>query len=82
MPKFRETLLLAQQYGPLSDEEFVLLYDLNKPKNPDIRYWNYDSFDIETLCDDECATNFRFFRNDVYALAEVSSYHKKWSQSG
>ena len=36
MPKIRETLLLAHHFKFLSNDEFVLLYDLNKPKNPEI----------------------------------------------
>ena len=46
------------------------MYDLNKPKNPEIPCGG-QRFDIDDLCDDECQTNFRFFRNDIYSLTEV-----------
>ena len=46
------------------------MYDLNKPKNPEIPCGE-QRFDIDNLCDDECQTNFRFFRNDIYRLTEV-----------
>lgn len=36
MPKIREVLKLAHTCNVLDDEEFILLYDANKPKNPDI----------------------------------------------
>ena len=70
MPRNREALLLAHHFKFLSHEEFFLLYDLNKPKNPEIPYAERH-FDIDDLCDDECQANFRFFRNDIYRLTEV-----------
>ena len=70
MPRIREALLLAHHFKFLSHEEFVLLYNLNKPKNPEIPCAERH-FDIDDLCDDECQTNFRFFRNDIYKLTEV-----------
>lgn len=71
MPKVREAVLFAHGCGLINDEEFALLYDVNKPKNPDMRYSNYEQFDINKLSDDECRSNFRFFRNDIYTLKEV-----------
>ena len=41
MPNFRETretLLHAHSNNVIDDEEFVLLFDLNNSKNPDIEY--------------------------------------------
>ena len=70
MPKIREVLSLAHYFKYLSDEEFILLYDINKPRNPDIPCGG-EHFDIDDLCDDECQTNFRFYRNDIYRLTEV-----------
>ena len=70
MPRIRETLLLAHHFKFLSHEEFVLLCDLNKPKNIEIPCGER-RFDIDDWCDDECQTNFRFFRNDIYRLTEV-----------
>ena len=46
------------------------MYDLNKPKNPEIPCRNR-RFDIDDLCNDECQMNFRFFGNDIYKLTEV-----------
>ena len=36
MPKFRDTILLAYASRFINTAEFVLLYDVNKPKNPDL----------------------------------------------
>ena len=71
MPKFRDTILLAHASRLLNAEEFVLLYDLNKLKNPDLPYTNYDHIDLDKMTDDECKTEFRFYKNDVYNLADV-----------
>ena len=74
MPKFREnraTLLYAHYNGVISDEEFVLLYDINTAKSPDLPYWNYDPFDLDEMSDDECKCEFRFLRNDVYRLIDA-----------
>ena len=49
----------------------MLLYDLHKPKNPDLPYTNYERFDLDKMTDDECKTEFRFYKNDIYNLADV-----------
>ena len=54
-----------------NEEEFVLLYDANKPKNPEIPFGNYESFDLGSMTDDMRKTEFRFFKNDIYNLIEV-----------
>ena len=71
MPKFRETrdqLLLAWDSKALSDEEYLLLYDINTSSNPDFSYWNYDRFDLQSLPDDDCYAEFRFRKNDLLTL--------------
>ena len=67
----REAILLAHQNKMINDEEFALLYDLNSSKNPDIPYWTYQPFDLDTMDDAECKTEFRFYRNDIYNLIDV-----------
>ena len=47
------------------------MYDLNKSSNLELPYWNYDRFDLHVLTDDECMSEFRFYKNDVYLVAEV-----------
>ena len=53
MPKFRDTIRLAHASRLINTNEFVLLYDGNKPKNPDLPYTNYDHFDLDKITDDE-----------------------------
>ena len=71
MPSFREnrtSLPCAFDSGVINEEEFVLLYDINTAKSPDLPYWNYEHFDLDNLADDVCKAEFRFYmyRNDVY----------------
>ena len=67
------TNLLLQGYddGVISDEVFLLLYELNTSKSPDFPYWEYGLFDLYKLSDDECMAESRFFKNDIYALRDV-----------
>ena len=74
MPNFRENrALILQSYlsGILSDEEFVLLYDVNTSKNPDFPYWNYERFDLDKLSDEESKAEFRFYKSDIFELADI-----------
>lgn len=79
MPKFRDTILIAHVCKLIDVEEFVLLYDFNKPKNPDIPYTNYDFFDLDKMTDDECKTEFRFYRNDIYNLADIMALPDRYT---
>ena len=55
----------------IDDTEFTLLYDLHRSENPDIPHWSFEKFDLELLNEDVCKTEFRLYRNDIYALADV-----------
>ena len=73
MPGLRDVqncLLLSHALNVIDDEELLLLYDLNRSKNPDIPYWNYN-FDLDNMNDDECKAEFRFLKNDIFELHEV-----------
>ena len=74
MPSFRQNrslILLPHGAGFLDDEEFVLLYDINTWKNPDLPYWNYGAFDLDQLTDVECKAEFRFHKQGICNLADV-----------
>ena len=50
MPRLRdvrEVLLYANFDGLIDDQEFLLLYDLNTAKSPDLPYCNYEQFDLD-----------------------------------
>ena len=67
----RNLHLLSHADSIIDDEELLLLFDLKKSKNPVIPYWLYSPFVLEELTDDECVTEFRFLKNDIYRLASV-----------
>ena len=74
MAAFREAggmLLHSLCHGFIDDTEFLLLYNLNTSHNPDFPYWHYEPFQFDNLSEAECMAEFRFYRNDVYLLAEV-----------
>ena len=64
-------LLFAHNFGYIDDVEFALLYDVNRPRNLEIPYWQYDQFDLENLSNDECKAEFRFLKEDIYRLINV-----------
>ena len=77
MPNLRETrisLLYAYYSSIINDEEFVLLYDINTAKSGDFPYWNYEAFELDSMSDDECQAEFRFYKNDVYDLMAVLGF--------
>lgn len=71
MPKFRDTILLAHTSRLINAEELVLLYDLTKPKNPNVPNTNNEQFDLDKITDDKCKTELRFCKNDIYNFADV-----------
>ena len=74
MPKFREArrqLLFAYDDKIISDEEFLLSYDINTSKNLDYDYWNYAPFNLEGISEEECCSEFRFQKADIYRLKDA-----------
>ena len=57
--RVRENILFGYIVDVLEDDEFVLLYDANRPANPDFNYANYEEFDLALYNDDECNAFFR-----------------------
>ena len=71
LEKAREQLLLAFDDKLISEEEFVLLYDLNSSRNLDLPYEQYSHFDLDDMENDECLSEFRAKKHDLPLLAEV-----------
>ena len=62
MPNFsetRETLSRVHSDNVTDFEEFVSLFDLNTSKNPDIEYWKYHTFELNSYGDDDVVAQFR-----------------------
>ncbi|XP_068704403.1 uncharacterized protein [Montipora foliosa] len=67
----RDFIVLSYEQGLISDEEFLVLYDSHKPKNSDLLYNMYESFDLDEMEDDECVAEFRVRKRDIPLLGEV-----------
>ena len=65
-----DSLLLLYDADSLSDEEFLLFYDM-KICNLILPYWNYPKFDLDSLENDECVSEFQFENKDVYILGKT-----------
>ena len=73
MLKFRDVrsaLLSSWDDGYISDDEFMILYDVHKSRN-DYPYWQYEHFNLDSLDDDESWSHFRLFKNDIYRLKDA-----------
>ena len=73
----REALFLAHDLEVIDEEEFLLLSEMYTSKNLDIPYWKYQKFDLDLMTDDECKSEFRFYKHDVYSLIEVLDLPEK-----
>ena len=60
-------LLLAHYEGLINDEEVMLLYDVNSSKNL-ISSWKYDRFSLDNMENDDCISEFRFEKEDLFLL--------------
>lgn len=46
-------------------------YSTTLTKNLDIPYWKYEKFNLDSLSDDKCKSEFRFLKHDIYNLLDV-----------
>ena len=61
-------LLIAYDISYIYEVEFAILYDLNKSNNPEISYWQHDTFDLKSMKDNEYKTEFGFEKEHPYNL--------------
>ena len=69
--EIRSILLQIFDDGDISEDEFLLLYDVNTSKNPDFPYESYGKFDLNDMDDSECLSEFRFRKSDLPVLSEA-----------
>ena len=55
----REMLLLAYDSKIISDEEFLVLWESCRSKNPDFPHSSYARFVLENIDETECLAEFR-----------------------
>ena len=71
MASFRLIRSILQQNfddGDVSEDEFLLLYDVNISKNPDFPNESYGKFDLNDVEDSECLSEFHFRKCDLPVL--------------
>ena len=71
LKEVRNQLLIGHDDGVINDGKLLLLYNLNRSDNVDLPYNSYPGFDFDDLEDDECFSEFRFYKNDLPFLTEV-----------
>ena len=69
--EFPQTLLLYYDVDLITDEDFIILYELFSSRNPDFAYDSYDRFDLDNMNDDECKAEFRVRKRDLPTLAQA-----------
>lgn len=69
--EMRSILLQSFDDGCISEDKFLLLYDVNTSKNPDFPYESYRKFGLNDMDDSECLYEFRFRKSDLHVLSEA-----------
>ena len=72
-------MLLVSYYNKLiTAEELLILMEENTSHNPEFNYKMHGRFDLETIPEPECRSNFRFDKKDIPVLADVLGLPEKF----
>ena len=69
--EFRYLLVLYYDANLISDEDFLVFYEMLPSKNPNFPYDKYSRFDLDDMSEAECKAEFRFDKKDLPVLAEA-----------
>ena len=69
--KARDELLVSFCKEIANEDEFLLLYDVNKAKHPEYPYWNYERFTLQDKSEAEWKTDFCFEKYNIPLLVDV-----------
>ena len=67
----QDMFLLTHADHLIDDDEGLLLHDLNRSKNLDLPYHSYEKFNLNSVSEDECKSEFRFDKRDIYRLSDL-----------
>ena len=67
----QDMILLSRADHLIDDGESLLLYDLSRSNNLDLPYHSYEKSNLYSLSGDECKSEFRFDKRDIYRLCDV-----------
>ena len=62
---------VMRNFACLHDKGVMLLYDVNSSKNLSLPFWKYDRFSLDFMENDECTSEFRFEKEDLFLLHDV-----------
>ena len=71
LSQIRNPLLISHSDNIMSDEELLLLYDVNKLNNLNLSYHSYPRFNLDDMSLDEAKSEFRFLLKDIYELINL-----------
>ena len=83
MTVFRDVqnLLLSHGSNFIGEEEFLILYNLLEPRNPNFPHEAYAKFDLDEMAESESLTEVRVRKRDIISLAEVLEIPKQHGSS-
>ena len=67
----RDFLTTALFNNVISEDEYIILYDLNSSKNLDLPYDEFMRFDVDEMEDSECVAELRVHKHGLPAPAEA-----------
>lgn len=74
MPYFkdiRDACLVAYSANWINMDEYLVLNDIYKSKNPDLSHSTFSIFDLDLYNDDQSKVTFRFLKNHIYDLKDA-----------
>lgn len=74
----RDLLLVSYYNNHITVEQLLILLEENTSHNPEFNYEQYEIFDLETIPEPECRSNFRFDKADIPVLADVLGLPEKF----
>jgi hypothetical protein len=67
----RDLLLFSFYNKQITAEQLLVLLEENTSQNPEFDYLQYERFDLATIPEPECRSNFRFDKDDIPLLADA-----------
>jgi hypothetical protein len=67
----RDLLLFSFYNKQITVEQLLILLEENTSQNPEFDYLQYERFDLATIPEPECRSNFRFDKDDIPLLADA-----------
>ena len=73
--KTRKMIVIAYAEKLLTDEEFLFLYEANKPVDLELPYYEYEEFNLENITEAKCEAKFYLKEETSSILLMCFNYH-------